>query len=210
MPTPEVKDSQFIYTETLEQFGTDNPCVRREWIAADGRSQGLIIDPRGGEMTFVPSSQGQASLASPNYRYLASLPTDPQKLLQRIYAEGNNKKGDEPTGAAFRAIENLLVYQLVPPAVGGAFCEAAAAIPGAEVVPDAVDLLGRHGIGVIRSDSSAQMELIFDPGTCAFLGHRDVQTADYSAQGGTPAGAIFSSAIVRQAVTDHVREQPQG
>lgn len=209
-PAPVVKDSQFIYTESLQLSDTGEPCVRQEWIAADGKSEGLIIDPHSGEIGFTPNAGGlPTSLAVPNYRYLASLPTDPQKLLQKIYAEGN-LKGNEPNGAAFRTIENLLMYQLVPPAVGGAFCQAAAAVPGATVQPDAVDTAGRHGIGVTKSDGTSQMELIFDPNTCALLGHRDVTLVDNSAHGGSPAGAVYSSAILRQGVTDQVREQPNG
>ncbi|WP_051966537.1 CU044_5270 family protein [Kitasatospora mediocidica] len=205
---PQVKDSQFVYTETLQRFDGQQACVRKDWVPLDGVSQGLIIDPQNGTMGLTPAQGVAASLAAPNYRYLASLPTDPAQLLQRVYAESAKASGRD--GAAFRTIENVLITQLLPPAVEGAFCQTAAAVPGATVEPDAVDLLGRHGIGVVRADGMDRMELIFDRTTCAFLGHRDVRITDTSQQGGPPAGSVFESAVMLRAVTDHAGELPQG
>lgn len=213
-PAPDVKDNQFVYTRTLQRIDGGPACVRKVWNSADGRSEGLIIDPRGGTMRYSANPQGQPpSLAAPTYRYLASLPTDPQSLLLLVHAgtQDNGKDKDtDPNLVAFRKIEDLLITQLMPPAVGGAFCQATTAVPGVTVVSDAVDLLGRHGIGVTGSDGTDRVEMIFDRDTCEYLGNRRTRLVDTQAQGGLRAGAVSEEAVVLRTVTDRAGQESEG
>ncbi|MFD8596072.1 CU044_5270 family protein [Kitasatospora sp. NPDC059646] len=208
-PAPQVKDQQFVYTETLVQHNTEQPCVRRDWVAADGRTQGLINDPFNGTMTYVPNAEGNPpSLHVPDLRYLATLPADPQRLLEQVYAD-NPKGNPDRDGTAFRTIANVVGSQLLTPAVGAAFCRAAAAVPGATLEADAVDAAGRHGIGVVRSDGTDRVELIFDRATCAFLGTHGVRLVK-PGENAPPVGSTYSSAVLRRAITDRAGERPAG
>ncbi|RAJ41860.1 hypothetical protein K353_02971 [Kitasatospora sp. SolWspMP-SS2h] len=206
-PVPQVDDSQFVYNETLQRFSGADACVRREWLALDGRTEGLIIDPGHDQMSYSPNSGGlPTSLFVPDYAFLAALPTDPQALLEQIRAQNPKGGGGDPDGAAFRVISNLVSTQLLTPRVAATFCRAAAAVPGATFDLDAVDLTGRHGIGVIRADATDRMELIFDPNSCEYLGSRTVLLV--TLEGGDPAGTTFDTAVLRRAVTDKAGEVP--
>ncbi|MFK0190905.1 CU044_5270 family protein [Kitasatospora sp. NPDC090308] len=206
-PVPQVDDSQFLYSETLQRFSGEDACVRREWIALDGRTDGVIIDPHNGRMSFSPNSGGlPTGLLVPNHAYLAALPTDPQALLEQIRAQHPEGGDGDADGAAFRVISNLVSTQLLTPRTAAAFCQAAAAVPGATFDLAAVDLTGRHGIGVIRADATDRTELIFDPHSCEYLGSHSVRLVTF--EGGDPVGATFDTAVLRRAVTDKAGEVP--
>ncbi len=208
-PGLQVKDHQFVYTETLVQHDQEQPCVRRDWTAADGNTQGLIKDPFNGTMGYTPNVAGSpAGLHAPDQRFLAGLPTDPQRLLEQVYAD-NPKGNPDRDATAFRTIANVLTSQLLTPAVGAAFCRAAAAVPGVTLEAGAVDAAGRHGIGVARSEGTDRTELVFDGATCEFLGARGVGMVR-TGENGPLVRATYTSAVLRHAVTDRAGEQPAG
>ncbi|MFD5611548.1 CU044_5270 family protein, partial [Kitasatospora sp. NPDC127060] len=213
-PAPDVRDGQFVHTRTVERIDGGSACVRKVWSSADGRSEGLIVDPWHGTMKLSGNRQNvPPSLAEPTYRYLAALPTDPDKLLPLLRAGAGSSSKDQdldPDLVAFREAESLLTTQLMPPAVGAAFCRTVATLPGVSVVPDAVDLLGRHGIGVTGEDGTDRVQLIFDRNTCELLGDKRVRLVDTSAQGGLRAGAASEEAIVLRAVTDRAGQETEG
>ncbi|MET8565881.1 hypothetical protein ABZV75_36965 [Streptomyces flaveolus] len=83
-----------------------------------------------------------------------------------------------------------------------------ARIPGATVVPDAVDAAGRHGVAIARKDPGdpTRDEWIFDRRTHEFLGERGVATEGHP---GVKKGRVASdTAVLRRAVVDRAGERP--
>ncbi|GIE31271.1 hypothetical protein Ait01nite_043160 [Actinoplanes italicus] len=112
------------------------------------------------------------------------LPDDPGELLAKIYAESGNR-GHSPDGQAFTVIGDLLAESLLSPETTAALYRAAARIPGVELVPDAVDAAGRHGVAVARTEQSRRREWIFDRATGQYLGERSylVEDTEYGRAG---------------------------
>ncbi|MGW4160749.1 CU044_5270 family protein [Streptomyces sp. NPDC004788] len=203
----------------------DKPHLRQIWLSVDGTRPGLLREhgqdmelgtaqegvavsegdgrttgtASGRPATMKPSDHAAPSLNSPTYRYLETLPTDPETLLKKIYDETKGA-GPGPDQEAFVTIGDLLREQLVPPKVSAALYEAAARIPGVTVVDDAGDAAGRHGIAVARVHDGERTEWIFNRHTLDFLGERSVMIED------TPrakAGQITSTtAVLSRSVTD--------
>lgn len=65
----------------------DKPHQRQVWFSADGRTGWLTEEGKTPEGGQALNSDSGASLNSPSYDYLRTLPTDPQELLRKIYAE---------------------------------------------------------------------------------------------------------------------------
>ncbi len=100
------------------------------------------------------------------------------------------------------AIGDALGETTAPAAVSAAFYRAAALIPGTELVPNAVDTLGRKGVGIAREDSlGVRTEWIFDAKTHEFLASESVQAVD-SATVPNPSDSPSLSASAQQDVTD--------
>jgi len=185
---------------------------REVWLAQDPAETGLIEE--NGERTAISGSDDdvteyldgkrvtktpEAGFAAPTYQFLASLPTDPDALLQRIHdaAEGH---GTDREAEAFVIINDLLAEQIAPPKVAAALYHAAAKIPGVTVIPDAVDAAGRHGIAVARVDRNERSEWIFDTQTLKYLGQRSYLVQDSDAG---PKGTLTSvTAVLARGVAD--------
>jgi len=183
---------------------------RQTWTAVDG-SKGWLIQSgigqaAGGET--LGGNGGKADLNAPTYNLLAGLPTDPAKLLAKIYAENTTVgNGIGPDSAAFTTIGDLLGESYPPNALYPAIYRAAARIPGVLVVDDAVDAAGRHGVALARVDESGlREELIFDSSDYTFLGTREVRTND--ADGIKAGTVVYSSAIVKRALVGAMKQIP--
>ncbi|MET9652176.1 CU044_5270 family protein [Streptomyces sp. NPDC006460] len=226
-PAPAVRDDQYVYIASTIAFSIqdDGPTSpmrldklhkRQVWLSVDGSRPGLLREhgqsiPVGtdtGEGAVV--SEGGASakpvtpdhtptLNNPTYRYLESLPTNPDTLLKKIYDETKGA-GPGPDQEAFVTIGDLLREQLAPPKISAALYKAAAKIPGITVVNDAVDAAGRHGIAIARVHEGERTEWIFDKHTLEFLGERSVMIKD------TPWGKKgqinATTAVLSRSVTD--------
>jgi hypothetical protein len=178
-------------------------------LSVNGSQPGLLRDTRvtGGAPDVPLAPPSPPSLNNPTFRYLTTLPTDPDLLLVKIYRETLGQ-GQSPQMEAFATIGDLISESVVPPALAVALYQAAGRIPGVTVVDDSVDALGRHGVAVSRTDGGVQREWIFDRNTLQLLGEREVW-----ADGTTPAqrGSVLlpgSTAIVTRAVVDHAGEVP--
>jgi hypothetical protein len=133
------------------------------------------------------------------------LPEDPGELLARIYAESKNQ-GHSADGQAFTVIGDLLAESLLSPEATAALYRAAARIPGVELVPDAVDAAGRHGVAVARTEQSRRREWIFDRATGQYLGERSylVEDTEYGR-----AGTLLSiTAETTRAVVGRIGTRP--
>ncbi|MEH0416214.1 CU044_5270 family protein [Streptomyces sp. B21-083] len=225
---------QFVYVRTLQ---TENegkfdgpvkltePREREVWMT---QKSGPVIDEGliHQDGSYFPITVGvpdgetavgyPAGLNRPTYTWLASLPTDPDALLQRLATEITTDQDarDTPAGDrnpdqdAFDAIGELLRETVMPPKTAAALYKAAAKIPGVTEDSDAVDAAGRHGIGVARDNTRTgwRTAWIFDPTTLEYLGERSYLIRDTSM--GKKGTLINRSAVLERAVVNALRERP--
>ncbi|WP_051699448.1 CU044_5270 family protein [Streptomyces sp. NRRL F-4474] len=223
-PAPVVRDGQFLYTKTvarsvtlseipggggkMEKIPTDDSdeC----WFSVDGSAGWTKRTVRGSE-TFPP--EGSPNLNDPTYRFLESLPTDPELLLKLIYDDTRKQHGDGsgsttgPDQQAFVAIGDLLRQFQAPPGLSAALYRAAARIPGVVLVPEAKDAAGRTGVAVARVHDDERTEWIFDKQSLRLLGSRTVILKDNS--WGKAGETVDTRAIVAQGVTDRAGQLPR-
>lgn len=159
-----VRDDQLVYVRSLEagaECQEDGPCEpgrlseREAWLSQEpGPVKKLAEFYENGDYVplrelLPPGSPGTpAGVGRPTYKWLASLPTDPDELLEELYRLAKPVKGEEKAQAVFDEIGELLNASVMPPRTAAALYGAAAKIPGVERVEDAVDpaspARGRH------------------------------------------------------------------
>jgi hypothetical protein len=223
-----VRNDQFSYaqyasTSTFTLTGPDGKPITKtftdrngqSWVSIDGSKPGWAVglDKLGHRSGYPLAVPPRADLRTPTYRFLTTLPTDPDALLARIRASVRQTAGSKPGAIVdfdqevFSTIGGLIHHPLLPPKLGAALYRAAATLPGVTLDRNAVDAAGRRGIGVTRRsaalDRLAQhpvylMEWIFDAKTYAYLGMK--LESDISKS---------TIAIVKRGVVDHVRELPR-
>ncbi|MFJ9891669.1 CU044_5270 family protein [Streptomyces sp. NPDC091287] len=215
-PQTKVRAGQYTYfktvghTSVLSETKVGEMELLREnegmeqWTSVDGSEQ--TLQRKDGIDALLPGTPGQGNLNAPTYMFLDALPTDPDVLLKRITddAEAHHGAGsDSTTGPhqqAFVTIGDLLRNREAPPDITAALYRAAALIPGVDVVCDAVDAVGRHGVAVARTHDGERTEWIFDESTVRFLGERTVLLED-SAWG--KAGTVVTSvALIQSGIVD--------
>ncbi|MGP4115245.1 CU044_5270 family protein [Streptomyces sp. 4N509B] len=193
-------------------FTTEREETRGElWTSVDGSAPSLEREDDGDRWTPAPA---EPSLSQPTYRLLESLPTDPEVLLDQIYAEAERRHEEGGEGrfdrdqGAFELIGTLLSIGPLPPQTAATLYRAAADIPGVILLPDAEDALGREGVAVARERDGWRHEWLFDEDTTRLLGLRTVLT-EPSEFG--EAGTVYDSlAISRVGVVDEAGEIPRG
>ena len=197
-----VGKDQFLYVKSRVAFrngegaakdlGLDPLHDREIWLPGDIAKKALVKENGHTEQFNVGQTNEQA---------FAGLPTDPRKLLDRIYQDTAGT-GHGREQAAFKQIHGYLVEALPPtPEMLAALYQAAALIPGVEKV-GAVDAIGRRGVALALRDrvDGTRSEWIFNPKTFAYLGERSVQVEP---KDGRKAGGINSTtAVLAVAVVD--------
>ncbi|GAA1315392.1 hypothetical protein GCM10009647_043210 [Streptomyces sanglieri] len=230
---PAFRADQFVYIESKVAYAAQSagggpvtmpPVHRRQvWLSADGSRPGLLREAGGPDTplgadgpvetldgpgaTPRPSTlnASEPSISNPTHAYVASLPTDPDTLMELIRDETRGE-GQDPDQRAFTAIGELLAETWAPPKVGAALYRAAAKIPGVTVVHTADDATGREGVAVARTAHGEQTQWIFDRTTYAFLGERTVLA---EAGDAGPAGTVMgTSAVLTTAAVDRAGELP--
>ncbi|MFH9353099.1 CU044_5270 family protein [Kitasatospora sp. NPDC017646] len=230
-PDPGARATQFVYRREIQDGARETKHERKSWFPVDGRSGGLILDPTMGngrnpwpaKLADSPGAPRTASFDAPTYEFVASLPTDPQQLLQRLLSFDRAKRvsGTLMTPKlynqfAFDDVQMIFQNIAAPPAVAGALMEAAAKIPGTSVVADEADAAGRHGVAVVGTNGTMRVALVFDRTTGAFLGVREVllsdlppagpdglpPTGDPSPGAGNGKGYDYASAILTSTIVD--------
>ncbi|MDH6451569.1 hypothetical protein RKD27_004562 [Streptomyces sp. SAI-126] len=221
-----VRDDQFVYVRTLERSNTGSftgPVrlgalhTEERWTAQDPgplrvtgwlRSSGKDAIMPGQLIPIESAEPVPAGVAHPTYRWLASLPTDPDALLSRLYKEARPVEGESRDQAVFSLIGDLIGGAVMPPANAAAFYRAAAKLPGVREIPDAVDAAGRHGIAITLDDTgfATRDEWIFDKETLTLLGSRFYVTDPD--RGITTETLSGTSAVMRTAVVDGKGEVP--
>lgn len=216
-----VRDDQFVYTREKTR-GADltsgkavlGPLMDREvWAAQEPgpqRKLGLIRED--GETFPINAELGDtegtpAGINRPTYRWLSSLPTDPDKLLTYLYAKTPQAHGRERDQAVFEQIGSLL-GGVMPPRTAAALYRAAAKIPGVSPAPQARDAIGRKGLGIARDDTryGIRTEWVFDKQDYAFLGSRSYLTKD--APYGKAGTLLSGVAELEHAIVDEAGRQP--
>ncbi|WIX93431.1 CU044_5270 family protein [Amycolatopsis sp. DG1A-15b] len=220
-PSPAVTDTSYVYVDTMQAFtsssatvdkdgnphedpastGLDKPRPRQVWIPVANLCEKSLLRQNGVDMDITDrggSCPDHGSLNRPTYRLLASLPTDPRALLDRIYTETKGH-GSTPDQEAFVTIGDMLRESAAPPQITAALYRAAALIPGVTSVPDATDAAGRRGVAVARDDGFVRTEWIFNAATDELLGERDVLTTD-SPSRGRAGDVVGTTAIMTKAI----------
>ncbi|MDX2561735.1 CU044_5270 family protein [Streptomyces sp. TX20-6-3] len=226
---PSGRAGQYIYIETrsanthVKTVGDKSSLVseplhtRQSWRSPDGL-KGWLIEPgnTGPEGITLEGRDEQGNvptphLGAPSHDYLASLPTDPDALLRKIYKETEGQ-GNGKDQQAFTTIGDLLVESWPSPKLTAALYRAAAKIPGVVMVDSATDAAGRKGVAVARLDeaSGQRTEWIFDSKTFTFLGERTVQVTGEGGEGGLikPGTVVFTHAIMVRAFVDDIKMVP--
>ncbi|MQS16570.1 hypothetical protein F7Q99_31375 [Streptomyces kaniharaensis] len=236
-PDPGARATQFVYRREIQDGARETKHERKSWFPVDGKSGGLILDPTMGNgrspwparLSDVPGAPRTASFDAPTYKFVASLPTDPQQLLQQLLSFDRAKRvsGMPMTPKmynqfAFGDVQMIFQNIAAPPTVAGALMEAAAKIPGTAVVADEADAAGRHGVAVVGTNGTMRVALIFDKTTGAFLGVREVLLSDLPPAGpdglppaGNPSpgagdgkGFDYASAILTSTIVDKLEAEP--
>jgi hypothetical protein len=207
-PALEARPDQFVFIESVTAYGMTElgasgkttrvpavPTTRQIWLSVDGTKDGLLREKPRSE----PGKPEERSLdgcrngpaCQPAFR--TDLPTTADAMFNWLY---QNSQGDNPADAqAFITVGDLVQEAYLPPASLSALFSAASRIPGVVVDKDAVDVSGRHGIGVKMPGGSA--ELIFDSHTYEYIGeHQDV------------AHEVNGSARIRLAIVDRAGQLP--
>jgi hypothetical protein len=127
----------------------------------------------------------------------AELPTDRSELASALAQQRR---------LSLHRIGELMGEALLPVQLREALYEVAAALPGAELLANAGDELGRTGPGVARTERGVREELIFEPDSGELLARREVMVdpaADFA-----PPGAVvgWTCYLSRQ----HVDGLPEG
>jgi len=183
-----VRDDQYVYVRTQGsmKFSENDVRILREasWNAVDGKRAGLrritvlVGPPFRARDPFSGYSKGTHDMRlspDPNvttFRELQALPTDPDALLEKIYA-GTKGEGQTRESAALEKIGDMLPDATLLPELDAALYRAAAKMPGVSVVTDAKDYTGRSGIGLSFKERDGRTVWVFDKKSLAFLGSRD-------------------------------------
>ena len=243
-PTPVPRADQLLYVESIQAFPDGNtmtdvrPKIREVWLSIDGTHDGLIrekalpgrpVPPmlnvnvplpgcRGGKEAVVDQhdkvrpDQFQDCEARPAYQ--PDLPTDGDAMFALL-----RKKAGGNEVAMFTEVEGLVHERYLTSAQLAALFEATSRLSRVVVVPDVVDLNGRHGIAVawlvppfdpeLKSWDKppvAQQQLIFDPTTYAYLGFQQVTLV--AKDGHQPGETVWGSAELKKAIVDKVDQRP--
>ncbi|MFF8506909.1 CU044_5270 family protein [Streptomyces sp. NPDC015492] len=226
---PKGRAGQYIYIETRaanthvktvdgrSSLVSDPLHTRQSWRSPDGL-KGWLIEPgnTGPEGITLEGRDEKGDvptphLGAPSHDYLATLPTDPDALLRKIYKETEGQ-GNGRDQQAFTTIGDLLGESWPTPKLAAALYRAAAKIPGVVKVDEATDAAGRKGVAVARLDehSGERTEWIFDGRTFAFLGERTVQVQGDGGEGGLikPGTVVYTHAVMVRAFVDGIKVVP--
>ncbi|MGW1338386.1 CU044_5270 family protein [Streptomyces rubiginosohelvolus] len=217
-----IRDDQFLYTrgtgrdvDLTSGKAVIGPLEESEsWYSQKpGPQKKLGLIRQGGHTLPINAELGDSEgtrpgLNRPTYRWLATLPTDPRQLLDYFDEITPKFEGEDRDQALFESIGGLVGHALLPPDTAAGLFEAVALIPGVTRTPDAVDALGRKGVGIARDDerSGVRTEWVFDPEDLSYLGWSSHLTRD--TEYGKKGDFMGDSAVIETAVADKAGVKP--
>jgi hypothetical protein len=187
---PEPDFASWLETYTDELFVPGDPA--NEWVLR--RSPPVPYRPEDAElaaqhgMVYGDSAFTERALegaffgeprsgdwGNPTPEFLAELPRDPQRLLDKI-RDFAGDAGPSRDGEALVVIADMLRSGIVPGDLRAALFRVAALIPGVELIEEQANLNGQIGVAVGRYESGwgTRQEIIFDPDTGMVIGEREV------------------------------------
>lgn len=208
-----IKEESEYANETTSPWTMQPMTVRQTWYGQqpgqpsmsreDGHDIPMVAAQPAGGGTNPATEVG---INHPTYAWVRSLPTNPAKLLQVVYA-ASVIGGESKSYTAFQAIGRLLNSAVLPPATQAALYRATALIPGVVFVPDATDAAGRHGFGIALTDQWGERhEWIFSKSSYQYLGERDYQVV---ATAGAKAGTLVGlSAVLARGAANSLGGRP--
>jgi hypothetical protein len=181
-PDAAPRPDQFVYYEDVWRTGPPDghgPWKLhrfKHWMSVGGNQNGVDIEA-GGDTGADPYFQPTWSSIAGGYPWMATLPTNPDRLIDYWRHADPGQRQPDDLSVAWE-LHSLLMEPLLPPGLRPAVYRALARLPGISVVPDAVDAVGRHGIGLVftersRGFGSGQSIAILDPKTYDILGKRE-------------------------------------
>lgn len=224
-PDPEPKVGQWVYTKTydgtFDERDAPSPELAEELgidVGPEQESWYLYADPE-----FENWKEGDDHSHRERYEFLADLPADPEKAfakLRKFYPSGDGNEESENAHNARAARVMAGLYPAPPDGIARLY-RAMATLEGISVVDHLVeDATGRKAVALyVEPDEGAwsRNELLFDPQTLEYVGHRSVAIADdpFDAGGEMPEserirkGDVFISQVVlRTALVEREGQQP--
>ncbi|GAA4674964.1 CU044_5270 family protein [Streptomyces youssoufiensis] len=212
-----VRDDQYVYVDGMVAVadlgqGTvavHKPHRRAVWTPVDGKGGCAVAEPEE-SWAYGPRAESADGPGSSVYRYLQTLPTEPDALYAWLREAARTRGGADDAQDMFEIVAHTISDAVMPPDLGAALFRAAARIPGTVVVEDAVDAAGRRGVAVARTGGGGddREELIFDRVTGQYLGQRTVWLKD---SGPIEAGMVSrSEAVFHTAIVDKLGQYPVG
>lgn len=205
------RPDQFVFVEMVGANGYH----RQDWYSVDGTRDGLIVQRTDAqspeERTPLPGCRDgrRAAMRGPHVvgtepckrqpAFDPNLPTATAGILR--YLQGLGGRPGDLNGLE-KNVLFLIQGTYLLPATRAAVYEAAMSIPGAEGVPDEVDGIGRHGVGIAWEHSGGRHVMIFNPDTYEYLG--DVYTAPPPYDTGGPS----RSAVLHLTIVDEAGQRP--
>jgi hypothetical protein len=219
-----VQPSQFLYTERIEwnrecDQGESDPTwhctalgvgafTHQTWIAPDGSGRECFIGLE--DATGPPCGDDAAGMLTPID--LSRLPSDAHELLARAEAgtlPGMRADSGSSDTDTIAGILGLLVQPTASPELRAGLYEAAAMVPGTELLGQVQDETGRSGTGIASTFKGTRVEVIFDPQTSDVLGTKTEQVATAPGDGsGTPLGVTNWDVFRTTAVVDAIGDRP--
>ncbi|MFD4639025.1 CU044_5270 family protein [Lentzea sp. NPDC058436] len=179
-------------------FAEDASTKERRGPCGDfpGMNPDLGGDPDWGR----PCAERVGAWHEPNPRFLASLPTSPQALYDRLWTDSRDDAENALSNAG-----HVLASPEASRELRSALYEALLNLPGLRVVEAAANLDGRVGTALGVSGEKTRDDIIIDPGSGRYIGTRRVllQPAE-----GVPAGTNISFSAVDSAVVEHAGDKP--
>ncbi|WP_329121188.1 CU044_5270 family protein [Streptomyces sp. NBC_01465] len=194
--TTEPGPKQWVY-EKSTNFVQGKPQTSEEWTRWDGTGAASLpgvppsgsiknFDPNKLQITYFPNQEKKLKEEGYDdrsqrqfYRFLATVPSDPDRMMRSIRKEHaiGDIPGETTAQRDWREIDVLYRSILIPPNAQAGLFRALAKIDGARVEKGVKDPLGRPAIGVAvtyakpsASGFQGKQELFFAPETYAYLG----------------------------------------
>lgn len=197
------RPGQWVYTETRyeraavpgrgQAAAPGTPLktqVDRQWVRADGKRMAVYDH---GELVTSATGGGTPPI---DYATAAALPADADRMLAWAREEGAS--GDRNEGP-FQLLGSLLLNNgALPPAQTAAAYRAMARIPGVTVDRTAEDGTGHKAVSVsFVIEGWAKDEILLDPSTYAYRGHRTTIVQDHTMPDG---GRFLKGTVESQSV----------